>query len=144
MIVPSTTALVSMTVRFVPLAVMVPKSFVALLRVILPAVPVPDDTKFAVPLIVRLPAPVCVIELPEISVKLARLIADVLMILPALLLPIVNRVAVMLPISVDVRPKLPVDFVPRSTTMPDFGISSTEPEVVAFTVLDIVTFCDVI
>ena len=56
----------------------------------------------------------------------------------------VSRLAVILPISVDVRPKLPVDFVPRSTTVPDVGINSTEPEVVAFTVLVIVTFWAVI
>jgi hypothetical protein len=52
-IVPSTTLLVSLMVRVVPQAVTVPKLFVALLRVIFPAVPVPDDIKFAVPLIVR-------------------------------------------------------------------------------------------
>ena len=127
-----------------PLAVTVPKSFVALLRVIFPAVPEPDDTKFAVPLIVKLPAPVCVIELPEISVRFVRLIAAVLIILPVLLLPMVSRLAVMLPISVDVRPKLPVDFVPRSTTVPDVGINSTVPEDVAFTVLVIVRFWVVI
>ena len=54
---PRVRALVSVIVIFVPLAVTVPKLFVALLRVILPAEPVPDETKFAVPLIVRLPAP---------------------------------------------------------------------------------------
>ena len=70
--------------------------------------------------------------------------ADVLTMAPVLLLPIVSRLAVILPISVDVRPKLPVDFVPRSTTVPDVGISSTEPEEVALTVLVIVTFWAVI
>ena len=73
-----------------------------------------------------------------------RLMAAVTAMLPVVLLPIVSVPAVMLPISVDVRPKLPVDFVPRSTTVPDVGISSTEPEVVAFTVLVIVTFWAVI
>ena len=73
-----------------------------------------------------------------------RLMAVVTSILPVLLLPMVSRLAVILPISVDVRPKLPVDFVPRSTTVPDVGINSTEPEVVAFTVLVIVTFWAVI
>ena len=69
-ILPRVSALVSVIVIFVPLAVTIPKSFVALSSVIFPAVPEPDDTKFAVPLIVRLPAPVCEIELPEISVRL--------------------------------------------------------------------------
>ena len=84
------------------------------------------------------------IEFPEISVRLLRLRAAVLMILPVVLLPMVSRLAVMLPISVDVRPKLPVDFVPRSTTVSDFGISSTEPESVELTVLEMVTFWAVI
>ena len=53
-----------------PLATTVPKLFVALFSVISPAVPAQDDTKFAVPLIVKLPAPLCVIELPEINVRL--------------------------------------------------------------------------
>ena len=111
---------------------------------ILPAVPVPEETKLAVPLIVRLPAPVCVIELPEIRVRLLRLITSVFTIAPVALLPIVSRLAVILPIYVDVRPKFPADFVQRSTTMPDFGISTTEPEAVALTVLLIVTFWAVI
>ena len=84
------------------------------------------------------------IELPEISVRLVRLMQAVFMIVPAELFPMVSRLAVMLPISVDVRPKLPVDFVPRSTTVPDFGIRSTEPESVALTVLVMVTFWAVI
>ena len=46
----------------------------ALFRVILPAVPVPDDTKFAVPPMVRLP-PDCVMELPEITVRLVPSVA---------------------------------------------------------------------
>ena len=57
MMLPRVRSLVSVIVIFVPLAVTVPKSFVALFSVILPAVPVPEETKFAVPLIVRLPAP---------------------------------------------------------------------------------------
>ena len=57
-IVPSTKSFLSTMVRFVPQAVTVAKSFVALFKVIFPAVPAPDETKFAVPLIVRLPAPV--------------------------------------------------------------------------------------
>ena len=52
---PRVRAFVSAMVRFLPLAVTVPKSFVELFRVILPAVPVPDETKIAVLLIVRLP-----------------------------------------------------------------------------------------
>ena len=140
----------SLTVIFVPLALKVPKLFVALPRVMLPAVPVPDETKFAVPLIVRLPVPVCVIELPEISVRfvpnvlLLRLMAAVFKIAPVVLLPMVSRLAVIFPISVDVRPKLPVDFVPRSTTVPDVGSSRIDPEAVAFTVLVIVKFWAVI
>ena len=93
---PSVRALVSVMVIFVPLAVTEPKSFVALPSVIFPAVPEPDVTKFAVPLTVRLPAPVCVIELPEINVRLFRLMAAVLMILPVVLLPMVSRLAVIL------------------------------------------------
>ena len=73
-----------------------------------------------------------------------KLTADVTKISPWVLLPMVSRLAVMLPISVDVRPKLPVDFVPRSTTVPDFGISRTEPDDVAVTAPEIVTFCAVI
>ena len=72
-----------------------------------------------------------------------RLMADVTAILPVLL-PMVSRLAVMLPISTDVRPKLPLDFVPRSTAVPEVGINSTEPEVVALTVLVMVTFWAVI
>ena len=134
----------SLIVIFVPLALTVPKLFVALLSDIFPAVPVPEETKFAVPLIVRLPAPVCVIELPEISVRLLRLMAAVFTIAPVVLLPIVSRLAVILPISVDVRPKFPVDFVPRSTMVLEVGISRTEPDDVALTVLLIVTFWAVI
>ena len=141
---PRVRALVSAMVRFVPQAVTVPKSFVALPSVIFPAVPEPDETKLAVPLMVRLPAPLCVIELPEISVRLLRLRDAVLMILPVVLLPMVSKLAVMLPSSVSVRPKLPVDFVPRSTTVPEVGISRTEPDEVALTVLVIVTFWAVI
>ena len=143
-ILPSSTASASAIVIFVPQAVTVPKLFVELPKVILPAVPLPDETKFAVPLIVRFPAPVCVIALPVTSVRLDRLMAAVLIILPVLLLPMVSRLAVMFPISVDVRPKLPVDFVPRSTTVPDVGSSRIDPEAVAFTVLVIVKFWAVI
>ena len=46
---PRVRALVSMTVIFVPLAVTVPKSFVVLPRVILPAVPAPEFVRLAVP-----------------------------------------------------------------------------------------------
>ena len=134
----------SLIVIFVPLALTVPKLFVALLSDIFPAEPVPEETKFAVPLIVRLPAPVCVIELPEISVRLFRLMAAVFTIAPVVLLPMVSRLAVILPISVDVRPKFPVDFVPRSTMVLEVGISRTEPDDVALTVLLIVTFWAVI
>ena len=70
--------------------------------------------------------------------------AAVLIIIPVELLPIFSSLAVILPISVDVRPKLPEDFVPRSTTVPDVGISTTEPEAVEFTVLVIVKFWAVI
>ena len=84
------------------------------------------------------------IELPEISVRLLRLITSVFTIAPAVLLPIVSMLAVILPISVDVRPKFPVDFVPRSTMVLEVGISRTEPEDVAVTVLVIVTFWAVI
>ena len=79
-----------------------PKSFVALFSVILPAVPVPDVTKFAVPLIVKLPAPLCVIELPEINVRLEPsvvlflVMAAVFTIAPVVLLPIVSEPAVIL------------------------------------------------
>ena len=73
-----------------------------------------------------------------------RLMAAVTAILPVLLFPMVSKLAVMLPISVDVRPKLPADFVPRSTMVPDVGISRTEPDDVALTVLVIVTFWAVI
>ena len=66
-IVPSTTAFVSTMVRFVPQAVMVPKSFVLLFRVILPAVPVPDETKFAAPLMVATPN--CEMAPPEVTVR---------------------------------------------------------------------------
>ena len=52
-IVPRIKVSVSFTLIFVPLARKVPKLFVALIRVILPAVPVPDETKFAVPLTLR-------------------------------------------------------------------------------------------
>ena len=143
-ILPRVKALVSVIVRFVPQARAVPKSFVALPSVIFPAVPEPDETKLAVPLMVRLPGPLCAIELPEISVRLVRLMEAVLMIEPAELLPMVSRLAVMLPSSVDVRPKLPEDFVPRFTTVPDVGISRTEPDEVALTVLVIVKFWAVI
>ena len=68
------------------------------------------------------------------------LTADVTNILPVVLLPMVSRLAVMLPISVDVRPKLPADFVPRSTLVPDVGISNIEPDEVALTVLMIIKF----
>ena len=94
---PNVRSFESLTVIFVPLAVTVPKLFVALLSVIFPAVPVPDETKFAVPLIVRLPAPVCVIELPEIRVRFVgqvRLVVTV--IVPAVLLPIDRFAAVIL------------------------------------------------
>ena len=97
---PNVRSFESLTVIFVPLAVTVPKLFVALLSVIFPAVPVPDETKSAVPLIVRLPAPVCVIEFPEINVRfvpivaLFRLVAFVFTILPVVLLPIVSWFAV--------------------------------------------------
>ena len=131
-------------VIFVPQAVIVRKSFVSLPSVILPFLPVPDETKFAVPLMKRLPAPLCVIELPDYNVRLPRLMAAVLIIIPVELLPIFSSLAVILPISVDVRPKLPEDFVPRSTTVPDVGISTTEPEAVEFTVLVIVKFWAVI
>ncbi len=47
----------STIVIFVPLAVMVLNKLVALFRVILPLVPVPVETKFAVSAIVKLPAP---------------------------------------------------------------------------------------
>ena len=140
----------SLTVMLEPLALTVPKLFVELPSVILPAVPVPDETKFAVSLIARVPAPLCVIELPEISVRfvpnvlLLRLMAAVFKIAPVVLLPMVSRLAVIFPISVDVSPKLPVDFVPRSTTVPDVGSSRIDPEAVAFTVLVIVKFWAVI
>ena len=143
---PRVRALVSEIVIFVPLALTVPKLFVLLPSVILPDVPTPDVTKFAVPLMVRLPAPVCVIELPEISVRfvpnvaLLRLMAAVFTIAPVMLLPMVSTLAVIWLISVDVRPKLPADFVPRSIVMPAVGISSTEPEEVAVIVLLMVTF----
>ena len=77
------------------------------------------------------------------KVKLAlagRLIAVVTAISPVVLLPMVSSLAVIWPISVDVRPKLPVDFVPRSTAVPEVGISNTDPDEVALTVLAIVRF----
>ena len=141
---PRVRALVSAMVIFVPEARAVPKSFVALPSVIFPAVPEPDETKLAVPLMIRLPGPLCAIEFPEINVRLVRLMEAVLMIEPAELLPMVSRLAVMLPSSVDIRPKLPVDFVPRSTTDPDVGIRRTEPDEVALIVLVIVKFWAVI
>ena len=119
------------------------KSFVVLLSVIIRE---PETTrKFAVPPIVRLP-PDCVIDCPEINVRFVpsvtfdRSIGAVLTIAPVELLPMVSVPAVMLLISVFVRPKFPVDFVPRSTAVPEVGISSTEPDEVALTVLPIVRF----
>ena len=99
-VVPRITALVSLIVTFVPLAWTVPKLFITLPSVILPAVPTPEETKFAEPLMVRLPGAVCVIELPEIRVRfvpnvaLFRLMASVLTIVPVELLPMVSTLAV--------------------------------------------------
>ena len=60
----------SLTVIFVPLAVTVPKSFVALFRVILPVA-----TKFAVPLTVRFVPALCEIApLERFTVKLQAVI----------------------------------------------------------------------
>ena len=79
--------------------------------------------------------------LPDFNVKFDDQVRFVdRFIFPVVLLPMVSRLAVMLPSSVCVRPKLPVDFVPRSTTVSDVGINRTEPEVVALTVLVIVKF----
>ena len=131
---PRVRAFVSAMVRFLPLAVTVPKSFVELFRVILPAVPVPDETKIAVPLIVRLPTPVCVIELPEISVRQDRLMAAVFTIAPVVLLPMVSWLAVIWFNSVWERPRLDaLSAPPRSTPAPIVWIS-TLPADVAFTV----------
>ena len=132
----------SLIVTFVPLAVTVAKSFVLLERLMLPVA-----TRFAVPVIVRLPEGS--VMLPTvISARFAKLgplvMALVMKISPVVLLPMVSRLAVMLPISVDVRPKFPADFVPRSTMVPDVGTRSTEPEEVALIVLVIVTFWAVI
>ena len=130
----------SLTVIFVPLALTVPKLFVLLFRVTLPAVPVPDETKFAVPLMIRLPAPVCVIVLPEIRVRfvpnvaLIRLMASVFTIAPVVLLPIVSSLQVIRPISADVRPSLAeLSPPPRFTPAPSVWIS-TFPAKVALTV----------
>ena len=79
----------SFNVTFVPLAKTVPKSFVALFRVILPVA-----TKFAVPLTVRLPAPDSSIWPPVTSVRLPNVMALVIAIVPVVLLPIVRLLAV--------------------------------------------------
>ena len=128
----------SFTEIFVPQAEIVPKSFV-----LLESVTSPEATRLAVPLTVRLPDGSVMLP-PVISVRFARVMAVVMKISPVVLFPMVSRLAVILPISVDVRPKLPADFVPRSTMEPDVGISRTEPEDVASTVLLIVTFWAVI
>ena len=110
---------VSAMLIFVPQAVTVLKLFVELPSVRLPAVPTPDETKFAIPLIVRFPAPLCVIEFPEMSVRLLRLIAAVFTIAPVVLLPIVSVPAVIWPISADVRPRLAeLSAPPRFTPAP--------------------------
>ena len=74
-IVPRSKELESIIVTFVPLARIVPKSFVPLPSVILPAVPAPDETKFAVPLTVRYVPALCEISpLERFTVKLHAVI----------------------------------------------------------------------
>ena len=89
---------------FVPVAARLPvekKSFVALSRVIFPLLPVPVETKFAVPAITRLPTD-CVIVLPETSVRFVpsvafdRSIGAVMVNEPLPELPIISVPAVML------------------------------------------------
>ena len=137
-IVPSVKEEISTTVRFVPLATTVLKSLVALFSVILPLVPVPPDMKLAVPETDRLP-PDWVIVPPEISVRpvpsvaLVRVIAAVFTIAAELLL-IVSVPAVILLISVLLRPRLDEESgPPRSTPAPSVWIV-TLPDVVAFIV----------
>ena len=138
---PRVRALVSVMVRFVPQAVTVAKSFVELPSVMLPAVPEPDETKFAVPVMVRLPGAVCVIELPEIRVRfvpkvlLLRLMAAVLTIAPVVLLPMVSTLAVIWSSSVWDRPRFADVSVPLPRFTPDPSVwISTLPAVVALTV----------
>ena len=119
---------------FVPLAFTVPKSFVALFSVILPAVPAPDETRLAVPETARLPAPVLVIVPAEINVRFVpsemfeRFIAWLTRILPADELPIVRQPAVIRLISI------PSIVDPRLIAVPAFnGFMTTVPEDVALT-----------
>ena len=72
-----------------PLDVTLPRSFVLFERFTLPTA-----TKLAVPATVRLPAPVSSIWPPVTSVKLPKVIASVIAILPVVLLPMVRRLAV--------------------------------------------------
>ena len=92
------------------------------------------------PLIVRLPGAVCVIELPEISVRFVpsvafdRSIAAVFTMAPVVLLPMVSRLAVIGLSSVFVRSRLAESSAPpRFTTAQSVWIS-TLPAVVTFTV----------
>ena len=121
-------------VIFVPQASTVLKLLFALFSVILPAVPVPDDTKFAVPPMVRFP-PDCVIAPPEISVRfLVKLTGAVLTIVAELLL-IIRVPAVIRLISPEVRPRFePESAPPRSTPAPRVRIV-TVPVVVVLTLL---------
>ena len=119
----------SLTVIFVPLAKTVPKSFVLFERFRLPTA-----TKLAVPATVRLPAPDSAIKPAVTSVRFPKVMASVIAILPVVLLPMVTKLAVISPISAEVRPRLAeLSAPPRFTPAPSVWIS-TLPAVVASTV----------
>lgn len=85
--------------------------------------------------------PDCVIEIPETSVRLPdQLMASVLMIEFDVMLPITRVSDVIWLISAWVRPKLPVDFEPRSTIASARGSRITVPLAVALTELLMVRF----
>ena len=88
-IAPRMIAPASAIVTSAPSAVTVPKLFVLFERFTLPTA-----TKFAVPLTVRLPVPVSSIWPPVTSVRLPKVMASVIVILPVVLLPMVRRLAV--------------------------------------------------
>ena len=125
-IVPRTTALLSMMVTSVPSARTLPNEFVLLLRVTFPF----KATKVPVPAMVRLPEPVSSMSPPVMSVRFPNVMASMIVISPVVLLPMVSRLAVMFPISVEVRPsvvELPAP--PNSTPAPSVRISTCPAEV---------------
>ena len=94
----------------------------------------------------RLPAPVCVMELPEIRVRFVPRVAferstgAVLTIAPVETLPITSVPAVMLLNSTELRPRFELlSAPPRSTPAPRVWMV-TVPDVVAFTVPELPTF----